>query len=118
MIENPDLTAEQRHELIAVPIGTIARYTDKSMLYIDSDLGAHCTALFMGVEDIQSVDEKKRNSLINDYYDLRKEAIRMIEEDSGIAEINKLFLAINRPRLDGPIIERIRYLRQKRETMA
>lgn len=114
VINNSDLTAEERHDLISVPISTIAKYTDKYRLYIDPDLGVHCTALFMGVEDIQSVDGEERERLLKDFYHLLNEAHRMIEEDSGVAEINKLFREINRPKLGGPIIERIRELRQKR----
>jgi hypothetical protein len=64
-----------------------------------------------GVEDIRDSNDEQRDSLLRDYYHSRSEAFRMIAEDSGIAQINKLFKSINRPALNGPIIERIRELR-------
>jgi hypothetical protein len=48
VIENLSLTKEQRHDLISVPISEIAKYVDSHRLYIDGELSAHCTALFMG----------------------------------------------------------------------
>ena len=112
VIENESLTPNERHALISAPISAIAQYMDENSLYIDEELAIHCTALFMGVEDIYdaTADEKKR--LIENYH-MRKEALRMIAEDSGIAEINRLFKAINRPKLSGPIIEKLRELRQQ-----
>jgi hypothetical protein len=112
VVENTNLTGEQRNELISVAIGAIAKFVDRHRLYIDEELAVHCAALFMGVEDIQEADGEEREKRLKHYYYMRKEALRMIAEDSGVAELNKLFKAINRPRLDGPIIKRIRELRQ------
>jgi len=114
IVEDSDLTDEKRYDMIRMAIGPIAKYTDEHALYIDGDLGAHCTALFMGVEDIPKADGKERDELLSQFYKMRKEALRMIAEDSGVAEINKLFCTINRPKLDGPIIERISELRRLR----
>lgn len=115
VIENLDLTAEQRHDQITMPVKAIANYVGKHWLYIDQELGAHCTALFMGVEDIQTADGQEREELLKNYRNMRMEALRMIAEDSGVAEINKFFRAINRPKFDGPFIERLRELRRQRE---
>ncbi len=38
----------------------------------------------------------------------------MIAEDAGIAEINRLFKAINRPKLSGPVIDYMRELRRNK----
>jgi hypothetical protein len=114
LINNSDLTAEQRHDLITEPILAIANYADQHRLYVDEDLTLHCTALFMGVEDIQELDGEEREEHLKEYHHMRSEALRMIEEDSGVAEIKKLFQAINRPKLGGPVIEYIRELRQQR----
>ena len=113
VIENPDLTAEKRHDLIMAPIMSIAKYVDRSWLYIDEELGAHCTALFMGVEDIYEAKGDEKDKLLSNYYHLRKKALRMIGEDSGVVEINKVFRAINRPKIGGPVVEAIRELRRK-----
>ena len=117
VIENPDLTAQQRHDLIADVVMSIAKSMDKNRLYIDEELGTHCAALFMGVEDIYEAKGEEREKLLRNYRSLRGEALRMIREDSGVAEINKLFRTINRPKFGGPIIEAIRELRQKQGRM-
>jgi hypothetical protein len=113
IIEDDSLTPEQRHELISAPIMEIARYCDKNSLYIDTELTVHCGALFMSTEDIHDADPEEKEHLISAYYHMRKEALRMIAEDSGVAEINRLFKKINRPKLSGPVIERFRELRRQ-----
>jgi hypothetical protein len=113
VIENPNLTYEQRHDLIAAVVMSNAKLLDKNRLYIDEEIGAHCVALFMGVEDIYGSKNVERERLLKNYHTLRSEALRMIREDSGVAEINKLFRTINRSKLGGPIVEAIRELRQK-----
>jgi hypothetical protein len=112
VIENPDLTAEQRHDVIATVVMSIAKFMDKNPLYLDKELGAHCAALFMGVEDIYSTKGEEKKALLRKYYGMRTEALRMIREDSGVAQINKLFRTINRPKIGGPIVEAIRELRR------
>jgi len=113
VIENPDLTLEQRHDRIGAVVMSIAESMGKNQLYIDEELGAHCVALFMGVEDIYGARGEEREKLLKNYHALRRDALRMIREDSGVAEINRLFRTINRPRIGGPIVEAIRELRRR-----
>lgn len=113
VIENSDYTAEERLAFISAPIMAIAEFTEENELYIDSDLGAHCVATFMGAEeirDIENIDE--RNEEEERIWEKYKLARQMIREVSGVAEIDKLFKKITKPNLSGPIIERIRYYRE------
>ena len=91
----------------------IARHGDRHRLYLDEELRGYCTAVFMGAEDILDAPEADREELRADMNKGVSEAYRMIAEDSGIAEVDKLFKAINRPRIDGPFIDRLRELRGK-----
>lgn len=109
IIENDDLTHDQRHDLISVVVHSMAEFIEKNRLYLDEDLTVHCMALFMGTEDIQGASGEDRQKLLDHYHQMRKEALRMAVEDSGVAEINRLFKTINKPRIDG---ELIRYFRQ------
>jgi hypothetical protein len=112
VMENTEYTPEQRHELISAVILPIAQFTDDNELYIDPDLAPHCVATFMGAEDVlDHKDPKEREARRQDIRDMYANARRMIREDSGIAEIDKLFKKITKPRLSSPIIERIRYLK-------
>ena len=113
VIESDDLTEEQRHDLIGDVVHEVAEFTEKNRLYLDEELAAHCVALFMGVEDIHDTNEKDRQESLDHYREMRKEALRMAAEDSGVAEVNRLFKSINKPKIDGTFI---RYLREaKRE---
>jgi len=116
VIENPGYSAEERHVLISAAISPIAEFTDKNELYIDSDLGAHCVATFMGAEDIRDIedtDQKNENTEL--IWNMYKLARRMIREASGVAEIDKFFKKMTKPNLSGPIIERLRYLEEHPE---
>jgi len=116
VIDSPRLTRDERHELISSAIAPIAAYVDHESLYIDEELGSHCVALFMGVEDIRDAPEPEREKLVRDFYKMRTETYRMIREDSGVEEINRLFRSINRPRITSPVIERIRELRRAQKS--
>jgi len=112
VMENPEYTPEQRHALISAVILPIAQFTDDNELYIDPDLAPHCVATFMGAEDVFAIaDPKEREERRKDIRDMYVNAKRMIREDSGIAEIDKLFKTMTKPRLSSPIIERIQYLK-------
>lgn len=113
VIESDDLSEEQRHDAISVVVLEMAEFTEKNRLYLDEDLIVHCVGLFMGVEDIHDASEEDGQKLRDQYRHMRKEAFRMAVEDSGVAEINRLFKAINTPKIDGALI---RYFRAaKRE---
>lgn len=116
VIENSDYSAEERHALISAALFPIAEFTDKNELYIDSDLAAHCVATFMGAEDIRDIENvDEQNETKDIIWNMYKLARQMIREDSGVAKIDKLFKKITKPTLSGPIIERIRYLREHPE---
>ena len=63
VIDNPTLSASERHELISAAIMPIAEHTTRSILYMGEELGAHCTALFMGVEDLRELSESERRAI-------------------------------------------------------
>lgn len=112
IINSDELDQTKRHDLTSHLISDIAEHADANMLYLDPDICTHSTALFMGIEDIYSLKGSEKKEMLHHYYDMRKEALRMIKEDSGVAEINALFASINKPKLSGPIIERLRELRR------
>lgn len=116
VMDNCQYSIDERHALISSAIFPIAEFTDKNDLYLNSDISAHCIATFMGAEDvcgIQDANEKERAK--QDIRNMYKSARQMIREDSGVAEIEKLFQKITKPKLSGPVIERIRYLREHPE---
>jgi hypothetical protein len=115
VIDNSQLSATDRHELISAAIMPIAEHTTRSVLYIDEELGAHCTALFMGVEDLRDLPESEQQAQLAQFQRDWRETRRMILEDSGVIKVNRLFRDINRPRITSPVIERIRELRREQD---
>jgi len=116
VMANENYAQEERHALISEAILNIAKYTDEEELYIDPDLGAHCVATCMGAEDVMSIEDTKEHDEVRQMIrDMYKEAKRMIREDSGIHEIDKLFKRIHKPKLTSPVIDRIRYLKKHPE---
>ncbi|MBQ2260477.1 MAG: hypothetical protein II336_03810 [Loktanella sp.] len=114
VIERDDFTEEQRQELIGVVVHRMIEFIEKNSLYLDEDLTVHCMALFMGVEEIHAASDHDKPEMLDHYRQMRKEALRMAAEDSGVAEINRLFKAINKPKIDGALIH---YFREaKRQT--
>jgi len=111
-VRNCALSTEERHDLASSAIMPIANHVDRYALYIDEELGPHCVALFMGVEDICDAPESERESLRQRHFGALRDTYRMIKEDVGVAQINKLFRSINRPRITSPVIEAIREMRR------
>lgn len=113
VMDNDDLSKEQRHDLISAAVHEVADVTETHKLYLDEELTVHCMALFMGVEEIHDAAEADRQAMRDHYYGMRKEAIRMITEDSGVSEINRLFKSVNKPKIRGELIEYFRDLKKK-----
>jgi hypothetical protein len=116
VINNAALSSEERHELISSAVLSIAKHVDRNVLYMNEELNTHCVALFMGIEEIHDAPESERQHHLEAYRKLKKEAYRMITEDSGIMQMNKLFERINRPRFSGAVIEAVRELRRAPQT--
>ncbi|MBC7103208.1 MAG: hypothetical protein H5U13_08315 [Parvibaculum sp.] len=115
VIDNDDFTPEQRRDLISVVIHGMIEFVENHRLYLDEALTVHCMALFMGVEDIHDAAEDNKQELLDLYRQMRKEALRMAIEDSGVAEINRLFKVINKPRINGALISYFRETKRKAE---
>jgi hypothetical protein len=106
ILENQDLDKTQRHELISVAILDIASYCDENELYINEDLALHCTALFMGVEEIPDLPEgPQREEKIEEHREELLAAMRMIRKEAGIADLDKLFRSITKPKHSSAVIE-------------
>jgi metal-dependent HD superfamily phosphatase/phosphodiesterase len=115
VISNPAYSQEQRRDIVFVAGLDIAEFCDENAFFIDSDLGAHCTALLMGVEDIYPLgDEAEKQKAIREYRENRISTLRMIEEEAGVYQVKTLFKSISKPRLDSPFIAYLNELREEK----
>ena len=112
VLGDANLSAADRHALISEAIMPIAEHGDGCDLYIGETLRVHCTALFMGVEDIPDLPDPEKQARLAAYRSQLRETRRMIFEDSGVAKANKIFRSINRPRLTSPAIDYFEKLRR------
>jgi len=114
VMNSHEFAAEERHQLVAAVIEPIAHYVDNNTLYIDEYLGAHVIAMFMGVEEIQSIQNKvTRDAQIKEFITLYRAAKEMIVEESGVKEINNHFRLVSGSNPKSPIINYIKELQRK-----
>lgn len=104
-------SAEKRHQEVATAISDVIEFTEANRLYLNEEIALHCGALFMGTEDIPDAPKDEQPGLLQDYHEMRKDAVRMITEDSGVAELNRLFQDVNKPDISSEFIERLRFLK-------
>jgi hypothetical protein len=111
IIEQPDLTSEERLSMVSEAIHSIAAYTDENALFINTYVSAHTVAMAMGVEDIPTIsDQVEREAAISHFRAQYKAAKQMILEDSGIHQINKHFKLVSRSDPKSLIIKRVKEL--------
>jgi len=115
VIENDELSKEQRHEAVSIAIQEVARFCHEHELYISEEIALHCVPVLMGVEEIYYIndkDEKKRE--IKYFNNNLLAAKRMIRKEAGIADLDKLYRSITKPKHSSPIIE---YFREKKKEL-
>jgi hypothetical protein len=117
VIENDDLTKEQRHELVSDALHEVAIFTDEHELYINEEIALHCIAILMGVEDIYYVeDEDEKKQKIKCFQDDLLAARLMIRKETGIADIEKLYHSIIKPKHSSSVIEYFHKIKKEQET--
>lgn len=114
LLAGDSLTKEEAHAHVSKLVFHVAYYVEDHRLYLDDDLRGHCVAVFVSAEDLLLARGKKREELQRSYSDMLNHAYKMISEDSGIAEVTKLFKLINRPKMSGPFIEAVQRLRREK----
>ena len=115
VIENENLTKEQRHALVSAAIHDVAEFCDEHELYINDELGLHCVIFFTGVEEIQDIeDDGTTKQEIKRFRDNLLLAKKMIRKEAGITDLDKLFRSITKPKYATPIID---YYRKKKKDL-
>jgi hypothetical protein len=93
----------------------VAGFFDEHELYINEELAVHCVPILMGVEDIYYIDDKdEKEREIKRFRNNLLAAKRMIRKEAGIADLDKLYRSITRPKHSSPFIE---YYRKKKKEL-
>lgn len=115
LIDGTDLEKKERHAVISSAIHEIARHLDENALYVDYYVAADCTAMLMGVEEIADIsDAKERDEAIARFRKHYVAAKQNILEESGIRQINAHFKLVAKPKIDSPLISRLKELERER----
>ena len=99
-MKNPDYSAGERHEMISGVVLSIAQFSDENELFVNEELSVHCSTVFMGAEEVYGIEdvakrEKRKTEILESYVLARK----MIREHSGVAEVDKFFANLAKPKL-------------------
>ncbi len=114
VIDNKQLTKEQRLDMVSAAILTVAEFCDEHELYLDDELTLHCCTVLMDVEDIQDIDDRgEREQEVKRFHESLRLTKGMIRKEAGIADINKLFKKVIKPKHSSATIEYYRELMKK-----
>jgi hypothetical protein len=117
VMSNDDLTREERMDLISLAIHGIASHVDDQPMHIDPLVGAHCTAVFMGAEDVADLaDPVEREAATAMLWRAIRDTKAMIRREAGADEIDRHFRAISRSQPSSPVINRIKELMKGQPT--
>ena len=91
----------------------VAEIADEFEMYID-ELGSHCVALWLDVPDIiYSTDSEQREAQIKAFRLEINRTIDMIRDLSGLTKGNQIFQSVTGSRIDSPVVDRVRELRDR-----
>jgi hypothetical protein len=114
VIENPDYSPEQRHEIVSAAIHGIATWCDSNDMYVNEELTVHCVPLLMGVENIYAMaDAKEKEDRVKRYREDFRNAKKMIRKEAGIEDIERMFSGIVKPKRSSAIIDHYRIQKKK-----
>lgn len=113
VIEHSELAHKDRLSAVSEAIYSIAQYTDRNALFVDTYIAAHTTTMIMGVEDISDIsDETEREAAIAVFRANYKTAKEMICKESGVHQINEHFKLVSHSNPKSPIIQRIKEIQR------
>jgi len=108
-------SAGERHEIMAIRVFPLLEFMDRNSLYLNDEIPVHCGGMWMSVDEIPAIeDAEERAAQIKAFRTDFKDAKEMIEEESGLKRINKLFRSISKPKYSSRLIDYYRELQAER----
>jgi hypothetical protein len=112
--ENDAYSQDERHGIVSAAIHFIAAWCDKHDMYINDELSVHCVPLLMGMEEVYEMkDEGQKKAVIEQFNENLRLAKKMIRQEAGIADIERLFSSITKPERASPIIDYYRTVKRQ-----
>lgn len=116
LVENEDLSIEEKKEVAFHAGLKIPQYTDKHKFYLDEEITVHCCMAFVGTGDI--FEEPINEEELKHFRQAVKKAYEMIRVESGVAELDGLFRSITKSSPGGSLIEGYREIEKSYENKA
>ena len=114
IIENPNYSQEERHEIWSEVMFDIAKFADTNELYLNEDITLHCLTTLMGVEEIYAVeDDAEKQTIVKDLHKKMSSGRQMIRKEIGLHELDKLFKTLTKAKHKSDIIDYANELRKK-----
>lgn len=114
VIENPDYSKEERHEIWSEVVMNVATFTDENGLYLNDNLIVHCMMTLIGVEDIHDIKAPRaKKKEIEKFGEGYANAKKMIRKETGLDALDKLFGSISKAKHESDYIAY--YQRRKKE---
>ncbi len=102
---NEGETYEKMHELVSCIIHNIIEFNERNEFYIDDNIMMHSFTLFMGAEDIVSLEgEKKKEERKNLALNV-KNTKEMLKDEAGIGRMDKSIKKMTKSKPNSPVIE-------------
>ena len=102
--------------MVASRVFPLLEFMDRNSLYLNDEMTVHCGGMWMSVDEIPAIeDAEERAAQIKAFRTDFKDAKEMIEEESGLKRINKLFRSISKPKYSSRLIEHYRELQAERK---
>ncbi|WP_394653833.1 hypothetical protein [uncultured Sphingomonas sp.] len=110
----PEYSKEERHKLVGAAVLAIATYTDEHSFYLDEAVTVHCCTLFMPIEDAADMTEDARKKFDKSFSDGLRRTRQLLREAAGIEQVNRVFDAVHKPKIDSPVIRYFRELHDRK----
>lgn len=111
-----DYSAKERHEIMASRVFPLLEFMDRNSLYLNDEITVHCGGMWMSVDEIPAIENAEERAAQTEAFRADfKDAKEMIEEESGLKRINKLFRSISKPKYSSRLIEYYRELQAERK---
>jgi len=113
VIDGPDYSRDQRHEMLSEAILDLAELFDNNELYFSEKISLHTVVMLIGLEDAFDEQPEAKKKIKDKFYKDLRDAKKMVKRESGADSLNRLFKSITRANLKSEYIERFQQMRRE-----
>lgn len=109
ILETEKYNQEERHKRWMDLVYRMEKFTVDNALYLNEEISFHCVTCLAGVDSIpENKNIKERSEAISEFHNDIKDAKKMIKDEIGLTQVEKVFRKISNSK---PKSDRIKYFR-------